>query len=108
MKKLSQKIKNKIVMNLQSVDVQKIILFGSYAYGNPNEESDLDILIIEKSYKNKWEEQRKIRNLLSDIKISKDILLETEDFFEAHSGEEWINTAWHDAAKYGEILYEKK
>ena len=25
---------------------EKIILFGSYAYGNPNEDSDLDLLVI--------------------------------------------------------------
>ncbi|MFA9393039.1 MAG: nucleotidyltransferase domain-containing protein [Prolixibacteraceae bacterium] len=25
---------------------EKIILFGSYAYGQPNEESDIDLLII--------------------------------------------------------------
>ena len=27
-------------------DPDKIILFGSYAYGNPNEKSDLDLLVI--------------------------------------------------------------
>ncbi len=26
--------------------VEKIILFGSYAYGNPNESSDVDLLVI--------------------------------------------------------------
>lgn len=25
---------------------EKIILFGSYAYGNPSEESDLDLLVV--------------------------------------------------------------
>ena len=27
-------------------DVEKIILFGSYAYGTPHEDSDVDILVI--------------------------------------------------------------
>ncbi len=108
MKKLSQKIKNKIVENLKPLDVQKIILFGSYAYGKPNEDSDLDIFVIEKSFENKWVEKRKISDLLDDIDIPKDIMVETEEFFKAHSGSEWINTAWYDAANYGEVLYEKR
>ena len=27
-------------------DPERIILFGSYAYGNPNEHSDIDLLVI--------------------------------------------------------------
>jgi predicted nucleotidyltransferase len=34
---------------LQSVQPEKIILFGSHAYGQPHEGSDLDILVIVKS-----------------------------------------------------------
>ena len=30
---------------------KKIILFGSYAYGNPTEESDIDFLIIKNTDK---------------------------------------------------------
>ena len=29
-------------------DPDKIILFGSYAYGNPDNRSDLDLLVIKK------------------------------------------------------------
>ena len=101
-------IKQQIVDALVSLNPEKIILFGSYAYGTPTEDSDLDICIVEKDYKNKWEEKAKIRTLLSDIKCSKDILLEKADFFAIHSTDEWINTAWYDAQHYGELLYEKK
>ncbi|MDI3477820.1 MAG: uncharacterized protein PWQ59_1345 [Thermoanaerobacterium sp.] len=38
-----EKIKNIILNNL---DVDKIYLFGSYAYGTPSEESDYDIFVI--------------------------------------------------------------
>ncbi|HID94921.1 MAG TPA: nucleotidyltransferase domain-containing protein [Candidatus Latescibacteria bacterium] len=27
---------------------EKIVLFGSYAYGNPTEDSDLDLLVVSK------------------------------------------------------------
>ena len=98
-------IKKEIVEALKPINPEKIILFGSYAYGNPTENSDLDICIIENSYKNKWEEKAKIRKLLSDIKIPKDIVLETSDFFAAHTTDDWINSVWYDAEHYGELLY---
>jgi Nucleotidyltransferase domain. len=41
-------IKPLIVEKLLPLNPTKIILFGSYAYGMPNEESDLDICVIEK------------------------------------------------------------
>jgi len=101
-------IKQQIVDALITLDPEKIILFGSYAYGTPTEDSDLDICVIEKDYENKWVEKAKIRKLLSNIKHPKDILLEKKDFFVTHSTDDWINTAWYDAQHYGELLYEKK
>ncbi len=51
-------LKEKIVENLMPLNVKKIILFGSYAYGTPIEDSDLDICVVEKEYANKWNEKR--------------------------------------------------
>lgn len=41
-----QKIADKIVAEYRP---EKIILFGSYAWGNPHQDSDLDFLIIKKT-----------------------------------------------------------
>jgi len=35
-----------IISQIKSYDPEKIILFGSWAYGNPNKDSDLDLAII--------------------------------------------------------------
>lgn len=35
-----------IIEKLKLTNPEKIILFGSYAYGNPSEGSDLDILVV--------------------------------------------------------------
>ena len=35
-----------IIVKLKLTDPDKIILFGSYAYGEPSNESDLDILVV--------------------------------------------------------------
>lgn len=40
---LIQEIKNRIV---SGVHPEKIILFGSYAYGTPTKDSDVDLLVI--------------------------------------------------------------
>jgi predicted nucleotidyltransferase len=94
--------------NLSSLNAKKIILFGSYAYGTPNEDSDIDLCIIEDKIDSKIKEKTRIRNLLKDIKISKDILVEEEEYFLAHSDENWINTALYDARHKGIVIYEQK
>lgn len=42
-------IVSNIVNDLKAYDPEKIILFGSYANGNPHEDSDLDFLVIKNS-----------------------------------------------------------
>lgn len=51
-----------------STNTDRIYLFGSYAYGNPNEDSDLDICVLT-SDKNvrKIDMMRKIRKAISNV-----------------------------------------
>jgi len=41
-----EKIKKQIVEALSPLNPEKIILFGSYAYGTPTEDSDIDLYIV--------------------------------------------------------------
>lgn len=41
-------LKQDIVYTLKTLNPEKIILFGSHVYGKPNDESDIDLLIIKK------------------------------------------------------------
>ncbi len=41
-----QKIKNYCDAIAAAFKPQKIILFGSYAYGTPNEDSDVDVMVV--------------------------------------------------------------
>ena len=43
-----EKVKHEIVERLKPLNPDKIILFGSYAYGTPTENSDIDTLIFYK------------------------------------------------------------
>ena len=79
LKLITEKIKEKY-FNLLS----KIFLFGSYAYGSPEKDSDLDICII-MDYKNmrKIEIMREIRrNLGESYNFPLDILIYNEREFE--------------------------
>lgn len=43
-----EKIKKEIVQRLQPLDVEKVILFGSYARGEQTEDSDIDLYVVTK------------------------------------------------------------
>jgi len=41
-----EEIKDEIIEKLKPLNPDKIILFGSYAYGTPNKDSDIDLYIV--------------------------------------------------------------
>ena len=45
---------------------QKVILFGSYAYGQPDENSDIDLLIIKETRKRPIERWMEVKRLVRD------------------------------------------
>lgn len=100
-------IKQTIITKLKPLNLNKIILFGSYAYGTPNEQSDLDICVVEDELKSKINLKRKIRNLLDDIDLSMDIIAVDTKYYLSHSDHNWLNTALYDARHKGIVLYEK-
>ncbi|BCD67943.1 nucleotidyltransferase domain-containing protein [Nitratiruptor sp. YY09-18] len=59
-----EKLKSEIVERLKPLDPDKIILFGSYAYGEPNEESDIDLFIIKDTL-----EKEKLRDEMLQAQI---------------------------------------
>lgn len=103
--KLSNEIKNQIIEALAPLQPEKIILFGSYAYGIPNENSDLDICVVRKDYQNKWQEKFKMRELLNNIRMPIDILNPKTDEFEFYRNE--INSVYYDIDKKGILLWQQ-
>ena len=96
-------IKKEIVEALKPLNPEKIILFGSYAYGNPDENSDLDICVVEKEYDNKWEEKKKIRKLLQHINLPKDILNPYFEEYEFYKNE--CGSVYKDIEDRGGVLW---
>lgn len=65
----ARKILDNIVNRLrQDYDPEQIILFGSYAYGNPTEESDIDLLIVKDTSEPVLVRWVRVRKLVSDLR----------------------------------------
>lgn len=92
---------------LREVDVEKVILFGSRARGDDKPESDLDLLIIQKSEftasNNRFAETIKIRKVLRDLKVPKDILIFSES--EIDYWKDSLNHIIPTCLKEGKVLY---
>jgi uncharacterized protein len=92
-----------IIEKLKSLSPVKIIIFGSYAYGIPNKDSDLDICIIKNEIKSRIKEKLEIRKLLKDIAIPKDILLSTTDEYEFYKNE--FGSVFMDIDNKGKVIW---
>lgn len=57
----------------ESFGAQKVILFGSYAYGNPNSDSDIDLLVIMNTKERFSKQAVKIRVAIDEMLPEKSI-----------------------------------
>ena len=102
-----------LLVSLMSSDPYKIILFGSYARGNPREDSDIDLMIIldnnnvSKTYQERLNKKIYIRNLVLETnrKIPLDILVYSKE--ELNLIKENGNYFIDEIEKTGKIIYEK-
>lgn len=74
-KQLNQKLKQ-ILNDLKPYKPEKVILFGSHARGDAHQDSDIDLLIVKKTNKPKWERSREILKLV----YKKEYYLDDEKF----------------------------
>ena len=70
-KKIAQKI-------AERYDPEKIILFGSFAWGKPNQDSDVDLLIIKNTKQNFFERNAAVRKIIDGV-LPVDILVKTPE-----------------------------
>lgn len=79
----NQKISLIVEKLVKAYQPKKIYLFGSFAWGQPNADSDLDILIIvDHSEQKLYKRMKPAYQALRDVRVSKDILVYTENEFE--------------------------
>jgi predicted nucleotidyltransferase len=97
---------NKIVSQVvNAYRPEKIILFGSYAYGEPDADSDLDLLIIKATSERFIERWIHVRRIVSDPKRTipfEPIVLTPEEVTERLAiGDQFIE----EIIQKGQVLY---
>jgi len=89
---------------LNNIEVKSIYLFGSYAYGTPNENSDIDVyIVLPDKYKNTTEIYAKIITELSEKNIFFiDLFLVPENIFNSRKNSFMFENT---ISNKGKILY---
>lgn len=82
----------------------KVIVFGSYARGDASEDSDLDLLVVEREVADHTREYLRLRDAVGRLGIGVDLLLYPEAEFEKRK--EWWTTPVYWAVREGQVLHE--
>jgi predicted nucleotidyltransferase len=90
---------------VKELNPEKIVLFGSYAYGKPNRHSDVDLLVVLNTRASQSERSWKVSRLLLPRPFPVDILVKTPKEIEAalKSGDFFLR----EILTRGKILYER-
>ena len=85
---------------------QRIFLFGSYARGDPREDSDLDFLVVEETVKSRRREMVRLHDAVRPMRIPVDIVVVSSQAF--REWEDVPGTVMHEAKTLGRLCYESK
>lgn len=87
---------------------EKIILFGSYAHGNPTHDSDVDLLIIMETNGKYKEKYRAASMLLYPRQFPVDIIIKTpKEVEDAFKGGKNNSFFIREILKKGKVLYDR-
>jgi predicted nucleotidyltransferase len=102
-KKVRKYIKDLCEQIVRACNPQKIILFGSYAYGQPNEDSDVDLLVVMPFKCSPHQQAFKIRMKI-DPPMPLDLLVRTPDYIAERiaMGDFFMQ----EITEQGKVLYE--
>lgn len=100
----SEQIQQAVDRLVKAANPSKVILFGSYARGDETEDSDLDLMVIEREVPNKFEEMVRLRQELRPLRIPVDVLVYSQNYVD-----EWGHlpgTALYWALTEGRVMHE--
>ena len=89
----------------QELRPEKIILFGSYAYGTPTGDSDVDLLVVMERMISYKEQYLSVSRLFTPRPFAVDILLKTPAELRIELGKR--NFFVHEIVSKGKVLYER-
>jgi predicted nucleotidyltransferase len=79
---------------VEAFDPLRIVVFGSYARGETTPHSDLDLLVVLPEVEHKRDAAVAMRRVLSDLPVSKDVVVATPEEIETRR-----NSTWHIIAR---------
>lgn len=82
----------------------KVILFGSYALGEADETSDVDLLVIERDLTDEATEYLCLREAVGRVGVGLDLLSCTQREFDRRS--QVLGTVYYWARTTGRVLYD--
>ena len=83
---------------------EQVILFGSYARGEANADSDLDLLVVKREVRHQHAEMARLRRALSPLRIPVDLLV-TDLARLTSSWADFPGSYLYDALREGKVLY---
>ena len=101
--KLIRQISTHIV---EAVSPEKVILFGSHAYGQPTRDSDLDLLVIYQTEERPVERRRRLDQLFKNRMVPMDFVCLTPR--EVENRLSGFDPFLEEVLRKGKTLYEKK
>lgn len=100
---LLQEITRRLVAEF---DPEQVILFGSYAWGKPNKDSDVDLMVIvAKSNETDQERMERGYRCLRGLGVPKDVFVKTRAEFDLYRNV--VASSQHRIANRGKVLYDK-
>lgn len=104
-KAIQEKIQKAVDKIVKEYHPEKIILFGSYAWGVPKPDSDVDLFIVKDENKTSLEMMREVNRILLRREIAMDILVYTVEQLEKRKkmGDPFLQ----HILESGKILYAK-
>ncbi len=107
-----EKLKEEIVERLKPLNPDKIILFGSYAYGNPDEDSDIDLFLLKDGLKIENIRSYKLELQKSLFDVQKKYLLGIDLFVDSNERtkyrmEKVKDQFYNEVFSKGEVIYAK-
>ncbi len=103
---VSETLPGAIERIVSSLNPEKIILFGSYAYGDPTPDSDVDLLVIMSTKAKEIDRYIAVSNLLYPRQFPVDILVKTPKEIEKESQKKG-NFFLREILTKGKVLYER-
>jgi len=82
----------------------RVIVFGSYARGDANDDSDLDLLVVEPTIEDHTAEYLRLREAVGSIGVGVDLMLLSAPEYEKRR--HWWATPVYWAEREGRVLHE--